>query len=390
MQAYCPRSSPTAAPTTSPPPPPDTTTGIYRRPPQLRRRRPVGFRLPGSRPIPPNGAGDPPPRAQVGLPSQRLLRELGSLYPVDGSTKDLAYGRLGIPAYTFEMGTRLLRALRQLRGHVCRQPRDAALRRGRRRAPTRLPNGPDVVSPAALADAWSRRAPRSPSQRARPTTPASAPGAAPSHPADRRRRGLRRPAAWAPGAVAVPLAAADGVFNRRSRRSPAPSTPPAWPPAATPVPARARRRARLGRRSPAPSSGARSARGRAASSTGTVRAAGTGAPLAATLSTASFTTALDPADGGYSPAGPPGTYDVTASGARPPDRDGRAPSSPRSSLRRPATSSLGPTRSSSPTTARGAPGWTAQSPWALTRPRGRRQPDPQPGATSRAVSTPTT
>ncbi len=54
--------------------------------------------------VPPNGAGI------LGLAEKFAWyngynAQLGSVYTVDGSTKDFAYGELGVPGYTFELGT---------------------------------------------------------------------------------------------------------------------------------------------------------------------------------------------------------------------------------------------------------------------------------------------
>ena len=81
---------------------------------------------------------------------------VGSLYPVDGSTKDYSYGHLGIPGYTWEMGTAFFESCAAFESSVLPDAL-AMLKYAMRvpRAPYLLPAGPDAVgvtvTPALIA-----------------------------------------------------------------------------------------------------------------------------------------------------------------------------------------------------------------------------------------------
>ncbi len=69
------------------------------------------------------------------------------LYPTDGSTDDFAYGELGLPAYTFELGSAFFQDCASFESAIYPDNRDAlryALRAAR--APYRQPSGPDAYA----------------------------------------------------------------------------------------------------------------------------------------------------------------------------------------------------------------------------------------------------
>jgi hypothetical protein len=72
---------------------------------------------------------------------------VGSLYPVDGSTKDYSYGHLGVPGYTWELGTDFFESCASFENAVLPDAL-AMLKYAMRvpRTPYRTPAGPDVVN----------------------------------------------------------------------------------------------------------------------------------------------------------------------------------------------------------------------------------------------------
>jgi hypothetical protein len=140
---------------------------------------------------------------------------LGSLYAVDGATKDWAYGRIGIPAYTFELGTDFFQDCALFESTIYPDNLQALLYAARAaRAPYTQSSGPEVLSPAALPSAPgpgetvmvtaivddTRFGPGETSPPASVETIADA------------EIYLDVPP-WEAGAVAIPMAAADGAFD---------------------------------------------------------------------------------------------------------------------------------------------------------------------------------
>jgi PKD repeat protein/murein tripeptide amidase MpaA len=72
------------------------------------------------------------------------------LYPTDGATDDTMYGLLGVPSYTFELGTQFFETCTSFTGTVLPRNLDA-LRYAARNlsAPYRFPTGPNTVSVSA-------------------------------------------------------------------------------------------------------------------------------------------------------------------------------------------------------------------------------------------------
>jgi carboxypeptidase T len=68
------------------------------------------------------------------------------LYPTDGTTDDTAYGELGVPAYTFELGTAFFQACATFESTVFPDNLKALIYAARvTRAPYRLPFGPEAL-----------------------------------------------------------------------------------------------------------------------------------------------------------------------------------------------------------------------------------------------------
>ena len=74
-----------------------------------------------------------------------VAKQASGLYPASGTTDDFAYGELGIPAYTFEVGDQFYPPCEQHPALI--EPNISALLYAAKvsRAPYRLPAGPDVV-----------------------------------------------------------------------------------------------------------------------------------------------------------------------------------------------------------------------------------------------------
>ncbi len=78
--------------------------------------------------------------------------QLGSLGTVDGATKDFAYGRLGVPGYTVELGTAFFEECSVFDAAILPGNLEALLHTAKNvRAPYVTPSGPDTVDPAASA-----------------------------------------------------------------------------------------------------------------------------------------------------------------------------------------------------------------------------------------------
>ncbi|MCU0306092.1 MAG: hypothetical protein MUC56_18710 [Thermoanaerobaculales bacterium] len=140
---------------------------------------------------------------------------LGSLYAVDGSTKDWAYGRLGVAAFTFELGTEFFEECPLYESTIYPANLETLLYAARAvRAPYTQSSGPEVLAPAVL-----------------PSTPSPGETVTVTAVIDDTRFGpgetsppmsVETIAAaeiyvdvppWQAGAVAIPMAASDGAFN---------------------------------------------------------------------------------------------------------------------------------------------------------------------------------
>jgi hypothetical protein len=236
---------------------------------------------------------------------------LGSLYPVDGSTKDWAYGRLGIPAYTLELGTEFFEPCSNFESTVWPDNLPMLLYAAKAvSAPYTVAAGPDVVSPTATP---SLVAPGDPVQlrgTANDTLYGPGDGSMPMLPVTAAEYYVDVPP-WEPGAVAVPLGAVDGSFDstvealtgildttgmpdgRHTVFLRAQDTSGAWGVVSAVF-------VRVQDPAVAPHIA------------GTVVEQGTGLPLAATVSAGIYQTNTDPVDGSYDMLVIAGTYDVTA------------------------------------------------------------------------------
>lgn len=318
-----------------------------------------GFLDPGTNP-PPNG----PEILRLGRKWAHLSgyeARLGSLYPVDGSTKDYSYGELGIPGYTWEMGTSFFESCASFEANVLPAGM-AMLRYAARvvRAPYRLPAGPDVVelqvSGGAVHGALVPVAATADDGRY------GASGPVEGEPIAAAELYVDTPP-WLPAATAIPLDPADGLFDETSEAVAAEL--------ATGSLALGRHALYLrgqdagGHWGPVtaafldlldPATAPRIA--------GSVIDGTNGMPLPARVATGSFFDVADAASGAYEIVLPEGTYDVEASLA------GYESATATGVLAAELTTARVeftlvpyPVLSDGET---GPGGWTAQSPWALT------------------------
>jgi hypothetical protein len=236
---------------------------------------------------------------------------LGSLYPVDGSTKDWAYGRLGVAAFTIEMGTEFFQECIPFESTIYPDNLEMLIYAAKAaRGPWRLAAGPDIVQPLPLPSVVGPDEPITVTAIADDTRYEVGAGE-PTQPIAAAELYLDVPP-WAPGATAVPMTAVDGTFNSTVEAVSAELS--------TVGLAAGRHTVFVHAADSAGNRGVVSAAffwildpATAAHIDGTVTSAAGGLPLAATVRAGSFATATDPGDGGYDLMLPDGTYDVTAS-----------------------------------------------------------------------------
>ncbi len=240
--------------------------------------------------------------------------KLGSNYAVDGATKDFGYGRIGMPAYTFELGTAFFQDCPSFESTIYPDNLEALLYAARAaRAPYTQSSGPEVVNPIAT-----------------PTAPGPGDLVTVSAVIDDTRYGpgeISPPTSteavaeaeayldvppWQPGSVPIPLVAVDGAFNSTVESVTGSID--------TNGLADGRHTLYLRGRDAAGHWGTVRAAfiwvldpGTAAHVAGTVTDAVTGAPIEAAITAGAFTTTSAPIGGTYDLVLPSGTYDVTAS-----------------------------------------------------------------------------
>lgn len=166
---------------------------------------------------PPNCSGPAPPNGTALLtfgrkygyfPSYDAM--LGSLSCVDGSTKDFAYGRLGVAGYTIEMGTEFFQACPYFENTLAPGNLQALLYSVKAaRAPYQLPAGPDArglvfAPPAVPIGATATLSAVLDDSRYS--------GAEPSQSIAAGETYLTIPP-WGASATAIPMTASDGAFD---------------------------------------------------------------------------------------------------------------------------------------------------------------------------------
>jgi len=242
------------------------------------------------------------------------------LYATDGTTEDFAYGELGVPAYTFELGTAFFQDCASFEDRI--EPDNAAALRYAARtlaAPYRLPFGPDVfelrTEPdlALVGEPVTVHATLDDARMQTRVTGASGPVPAVQAVASASAYPLLPP--WQDGATPLPMQAADGAFDS-SRES-------AHIELDTAALGAGRHLVYVQGRDAAGNDGPPNAAfvelvepEQAVRLQGEVRAAGSGLPLAATVRSGRFVAQSDAELGRYQRILPPGSFDleVTAPG----------------------------------------------------------------------------
>jgi hypothetical protein len=239
---------------------------------------------------------------------------LGSIYSVDGATKDFGYGRIGMPAFTFELGTEFFQDCSLFESTIYPDNLEALLYAARAvRAPYTQSSGPEIIQPALL--------PSTPFPGQIVTLTATlddtrfGPGETtplPSVETIAAAEAYLDVPPWQAGAVAIPLSAVDGVFDSSVEAVTGSFDSTGLGDGRHTVFIRGQDSAGYWGTTRAafvwvldPSSAGRFA--------GVVTDVVTGLPVEATVTAGSFSTAASPATGSYDLMLPAGTYDVTAS-----------------------------------------------------------------------------
>jgi carboxypeptidase T len=135
------------------------------------------------------------------------------LYPTDGSTDDFGYGELGVASYTFELGTAFFQACSTFENTILPGNMPALLYAARVvRTPYLTPAGPDALNLAVAPVAITVGDPATLAATMNDTRFNNSNGAEPTQAIAAAEYYIDTPP-WLPGAVAYPMAAADGSFN---------------------------------------------------------------------------------------------------------------------------------------------------------------------------------
>ncbi|MEL7449469.1 MAG: M14 family zinc carboxypeptidase [Pseudomonadota bacterium] len=291
-----------------------------------------------------------------------------SLYPTDGTTIDFAYGDLGLASFTFELGTSFFQSCSTFESTIYPDNLKALLYAAKvARTPYLTPAGPDVLDLGLSDGAVAPGEPVTLTATADDTRFSSNNGTEPTQDIAAAEVYFDVPP-WDPAAIAIPLDAADGNFNNRVEGLTGSLDTNGLSDGRHILYARARDAdGNWGPPSAAflyvidPQTAPRIA--------GSVRAADTGLPMAATIDAGGQFQAASSADSGtYSLSLVAGTYDLTVT-----------PDSPDYGVatRTEIAAASGQTTKEdfvlypfcdvfSDDVESGANGWTARAPWAIT------------------------
>jgi len=287
------------------------------------------------------------------------------LYPTDGTTDDFAYGDLGVAAFTFELGNDFFEACPSFENSVLPANLGALLYAAKvARTPYLTPGGPDARDLALTPGVVEPGEPATLIATFDDTRFSNDNGSEPVQ-AIAAGEVYVDLAPWEAGAVALALAPQDGAWSS--------ATEAAFANLDTTALATGRHILYVRGQDAGGAWGPVSATflhvldpATAPFVQGVVREAGTLAPLAATVSVGPFSTSTIPSTGAYSIQVPPGTYDLraTSSGHAPRGLAGVV-AAPLSTVTEDfALPAISPVLVDDGEGTN--PGWTAQSPWALT------------------------
>lgn len=135
------------------------------------------------------------------------------LYPTDGTTDDFGYGELGVASYTFELGTAFFQACSTFENTILPGNMPALLYAAKVvRTPYLTPAGPDALNVAAAPAAITVGDPVVLTATINDTRFNNSNGVEPVQAITAAEYYIDTPP-WQPGALAYPMAAADGAFN---------------------------------------------------------------------------------------------------------------------------------------------------------------------------------
>lgn len=135
------------------------------------------------------------------------------LYPTDGSTDDFGYGDLGVASYTFELGTAFFQACSTFENTILPTNMPALVYAAKvARTPYMTPAGPDALNVTVTPATITVGDPLVLTATINDTRYSSNNGVEPTQAIAAAEYYIDTPP-WQPGAVAYPMAAADGSFN---------------------------------------------------------------------------------------------------------------------------------------------------------------------------------
>jgi hypothetical protein len=239
--------------------------------------------------------------------------KIGSNYAVDGATKDFGYGRIGMPAYTFELGTAFFQDCASFETTIYPNNLQALLYAARAvRAPYTQSSGPEVATPGVLPTAPMPGDPVTVTAVIDDTRYGPGESSPPaSVEAITEAEAFIDVPPWQLGATPIALSASDGSFDSNIEAVTGVIDTTGLGYGRHTVYIRGRDAAGYWGTVRAVFFWLLDPAG-AATITGTVTEAGTGAPLVGTVTAGAFSTLSAAADGAYSLVLPAGTYDVVA------------------------------------------------------------------------------
>ena len=135
------------------------------------------------------------------------------LYPTDGTTDDFGYGDLGVAAYTFELGTEFFEDCSIFENTILPDNLPALVYAAKVvRTPYMTPAGPDALTVTATPATVTPGQPVNLTATINDTRFNNSNGAEPTQAIAAAEYTIDTPP-WGVGAVAYPMAAADGTFN---------------------------------------------------------------------------------------------------------------------------------------------------------------------------------
>ena len=241
------------------------------------------------------------------------------LYPTDGTTDDFAYGELGVPAYTIELGSAFFESCSAFETQVLPLNRDALHYTARTlRAPYLLPAGPDArsarVTPDLILAGDDAVLSVTFDDERQQTGAASQSGPVPATQAIASANAYLHTPPWLPGATPLAMQAADGGFDAKVETAHVALDTDGWSPGKHLLFAQGRDSA--GSDGPVTAAFVEVVSpAEAAVLSGVVTDIGTGAPLGAQIAVGAWRTDTLAADGGYERVLRAGAFPLTVSAA---------------------------------------------------------------------------